>query len=151
MIKLPVTASHFPRMTDQEKLLATMDDLEHELAYSYRNFPISSLDDASLVQDYEDTLKLLNDSVKSFSKHLRCLERIGGLESLDVWKNKLQKHAHDLANYKRQLRQKITSLKEGDRSRHDESTPVADTMGDSVGTPVFESGRIQRLKEENCS
>ena len=49
LFKLPVTASHFPRMTDQETLLATLDDLEHELAYSYRNFPISSLDDASLV------------------------------------------------------------------------------------------------------
>ena len=147
LFKLPVTASHFPRMTDQETLLATLDDLEHELAYSYRNFPVSSLDHASLVQDYEDTLKLLNESVKSFSKHLRCLERIGGLETLDDWKTKLQKHEHDLANYRRQLRQKITTLKEGDRSRHDDSTPVAETLGDSVGNPVLESGRIQRLKK----
>ena len=82
-------------MSDKEAILTSLDDLEHELAYTYRNFNVEGLDEVAIIGDYEDSLAVINELVKKFSKYVRDLGRsINDLNSsiIDEWKTKLAKH-----------------------------------------------------------
>ena len=121
-------------MSDKEAILTSLDDLEHELAYTYRNFNVEGLDEVAIIGDYEDSLAVINELVKKFSKYVRDLGRsINDLNSsiIDEWKTKLAKHESDLAQYRKVVRRKIHELRSvtenTTRSTREQDAPAIST------------------------
>ena len=104
------------KMSDHPSILDELDDIEHEIEYLYRNFPASNLDEISIEQDYLDTLASLNELVKKFSKNLRSLTSRHadsvGADVLNSWKEKLGKAESDLGMYRREVRRRLSDLKQ---------------------------------------
>ena len=102
-------------MATQEEILEQLGDLEHDIAYAYRNFPSNALDELSLGQDYEAALVSLDATVRSYSKAVNSLTiRFGASidpDSIQAWKEKLTKMESDLSMYRREVRRRLADLK----------------------------------------
>ena len=115
-LKIADSAKNLPagsKMSDP--ILTNLDEMDHEIEFSYRNFPSKDLDEVALTPDYLETLASLNMLVKGFSKSVRSLSSLGPNDALSpgdlqTWKDKLEKHETDLGQYRREVRRRIADL-----------------------------------------
>ena len=78
------------------------------------------LDEVTLVEDYQEALCSLNESVKKYSKAVRALGKMAD-PNLQSWKDCLAKHESDLNMYRREIRRRSTDL----QGQGAQITPVA--------------------------
>ena len=134
------------RMANHSAVLQSLDDLEHEIEYYYRNFPSTGLDEPSIGPDYLESLNLLNDLVKKLSKGVRELnahkEAVGD-DTVQSWKDKLTKHESDLGMYRREVRRRLADL--------EKNTLASPTVVRSSSTTQTNSTGLETIAEHGLS
>ena len=91
-----------------------LEDLEDEKSFIFRTLPADSLDEISLIPDYEESLKNLTSIAMAMNKALKNLTAFGNQIEPDVlesWKTKVTGLETALNLYRREVRRRCLQLR----------------------------------------